>query len=88
METTVVEQEIYRWFRRRKIQAFYEYISSVSTLEGVRALIQIAGLGKLKPNILMMGYHLNWTNWSAASMDEYVKVIHDTFDANRALIIL
>ncbi|OWA51104.1 Solute carrier family 12 member 2 [Hypsibius exemplaris] len=88
MERAVLEQEVYRWFRRKKIQAFYEYISSSSTLEGTRALIQTSGLGKLKPNILMMGYHLNWTNWNAASMDEYVKVIHDTFDAHRGLIIL
>ena len=88
MERTVLEQEVYRWFRRRKIHSFYEYISAVNTLEGTRALIQTSGLGKLKPNILMMGYHLNWTNWNAASMDEYVRVIHDAFDAHRAVIIL
>ena len=86
-ERTVLVQEVYQWFRRRKIRAFYEYIASDSTLSGVKALLQTAGMGQMKPNILMMGYHLNWINWNAVSMREYVRVIHDAFDANKGVIL-
>ena len=86
-ERTILVEEVYQWFRRRKIRAFYDYIASDSTLSGVRALLQASGLGKMKPNILMMGFPLDWVNENVASMEEYVQVIHDAFDLNRAVII-
>ena len=87
-ERTTLEDETYKWFFRRKVRAFYEHFAADNTLEGIRALIQTSGLGKLKPNILMLGYHRNWTNWNENSMEEYINVIHDAFDARRGVILL
>ncbi|XP_055351604.1 solute carrier family 12 member 3-like isoform X2 [Paramacrobiotus metropolitanus] len=86
-DRSTLEQETYKWFFRRKIRAFYEIYAAADTEEGTRALIQTSGLGKLRPNIVMMGYHRNWTNWNEDSMEEYINVIHYAFDSRRGVIL-
>lgn len=43
-----------------KIKAFYSLVDELPLEAGAKALLQAAGVGKLKPNILMMGYKANW----------------------------
>ena len=81
-------QESYKWLRRRKIRAFYDYVAASRTSEGIRALIQTSGLGKLKPNIMMMGFHRTWANWSESAMDEYISAMNEALDANLAITLL
>jgi hypothetical protein len=87
-ERAIMAQESYNWLRRRKIRAFYDYVAARNTVEGIRALIQTSGLGKLKPNILMMGFHRTWSNWSEQAMDEYVSSLNEALDANLAVALL
>lgn len=51
-------------------------------------MIQNAGLGKLKPNILVMGYKDDWITSSYENIVEYSDVIHDAFDFNYGVAIL
>ena len=51
-------------------------------------MIQNAGLGKLRPNILVLGFKDDWQNANIENVIEYTDVIHDAFDFNYGVAIL
>ncbi|KAG5261150.1 hypothetical protein AALO_G00300610 [Alosa alosa] len=79
---------IVKWLNRRKVRSFYTVLNGDRLREGTKTLMQSTGLGKLKPNILVMGFKTNWRGCSPYSMEDYVNTIHDTFDANYGVCIL
>ncbi|XP_060804518.1 bumetanide-sensitive sodium-(potassium)-chloride cotransporter [Amyelois transitella] len=78
----------YQWFNRRKIKAFYTVVDDCSFKDGASALIQTSGLGKLKPNILMMGFKEDWLTCDRNDMVDYVEVMHKALDVHMALALV
>ncbi|CAG4955548.1 unnamed protein product [Parnassius apollo] len=78
----------YHWFMKRKIKAFYSIVDDVSFKDGASALIQASGLGKLKPNILMMGFKEDWQTCDRSEIVDYVEVMHKALDVHMALALL
>ncbi|XP_013170024.1 PREDICTED: bumetanide-sensitive sodium-(potassium)-chloride cotransporter isoform X3 [Papilio xuthus] len=78
----------YHWFLKRKVKAFYSVVDDVSFKDGASALIQASGVGKLKPNILMMGFKEDWQSCDRAEIVDYVEVMHKALDVHMALAIL
>lgn len=78
----------YHWFLKRKIKAFYTLVDDVSFKDGASALIQASGVGKLKPNILMMGFKEDWQTCNRSELAEYVDVMHKALDVHMALALL
>ena len=56
---------------------------SVNTLHGC----SIAGLGKLSPNLVLMGFKNNWRQ-DLAGLQEYVDVMYNAFDLKMSFAIL
>ena len=48
-------------------------------------MMKLAGLGKMRPNTIVMGFKRNWTY---QSIHDYLGVINDIFDLNYGLVIL
>ncbi|XP_058702029.1 solute carrier family 12 member 3 isoform X1 [Poecile atricapillus] len=69
-----------KWLMKRKIKAFYTDVVAEDLRSGVQMLIQAAGLGKMRPNILVLGYKRNWRTASPQSLEDYVGILHDAFD--------
>ncbi|XP_074768997.1 solute carrier family 12 member 3 isoform X3 [Athene noctua] len=69
-----------KWLVKRKIKAFYTDVVAEDLRIGVQMLIQAAGLGKMRPNILVLGYKRNWQMASPQSLEDYVGILHDAFD--------
>ncbi|XP_053934799.1 solute carrier family 12 member 3 isoform X3 [Cuculus canorus] len=69
-----------KWLLKRKIKAFYTDVVAEDLRSGVQMLIQAAGLGKMRPNILVLGYKRNWRTASPQSLEDYVGILHDAFD--------
>ncbi|KAL4717185.1 hypothetical protein ACJJTC_017072 [Scirpophaga incertulas] len=78
----------YHWFSKRKIKAFYNLVDDASFKDGASALIQGSGLGKLRPNILMMGFKEDWQTCERSELTDYVEVMHKALDVHMALAIL
>lgn len=64
-----------RWLAARKIKAFYNVIEGLDFETGVRALIQTSGIGKLAPNILLMGYKSDWKTCNQQDLVCYFNVL-------------
>ncbi|TNN38873.1 Solute carrier family 12 member 2 [Liparis tanakae] len=77
-----------QWMNRRKVRSFYTPFTADSLRVGARHLLQASGLGKLKPNTLVLGFKSNWRHSSPESIEDYINTIYDTFDSNYCLCIL
>ncbi|KRZ35000.1 Solute carrier family 12 member 1 [Trichinella pseudospiralis] len=82
--STVTDEEAKctAWLAKNKYRAFFHAVSSASLSDGVRQLLQISGLGKLKPNILLLGFKNNWKTSKLDDIAEYVTTIGLAFDAD------
>ena len=64
-----------KWLAARKIKAFYNMIDDVTFEEGVRALMQVSGIGKFSPNMVLMGYKANWQTCPKRELKTYFNVL-------------
>lgn len=61
--------------QQAKIKGFYCPVVASSFRDGVQSLIQLSGLGRFRPNILMLGFKNNWQTCDISELDEYLDVI-------------
>lgn len=71
-----LQQRATEWFKKNNVKAFYSFIDGEDFESGSRALIQATGIGKLKPNILLMGYKSDWQTCDRSDVVEYFNTIH------------
>lgn len=64
-----------RWLLAREIKAFYDVVEGFDFEMGVRALIQTSGVGKLAPNIVLMGYKSDWQTCNHQDLVSYYNVL-------------
>ena len=64
-------------------------IVAPSLRAGVQPMLHLAGLGKMRPNTVVMGFKRNWTDEkNVHDLVDYLGVINDTFELNYGLVIL
>nr|XP_050849728.1 bumetanide-sensitive sodium-(potassium)-chloride cotransporter isoform X1 [Vespula vulgaris]XP_050849729.1 bumetanide-sensitive sodium-(potassium)-chloride cotransporter isoform X1 [Vespula vulgaris]XP_050849730.1 bumetanide-sensitive sodium-(potassium)-chloride cotransporter isoform X1 [Vespula vulgaris]XP_050849731.1 bumetanide-sensitive sodium-(potassium)-chloride cotransporter isoform X1 [Vespula vulgaris]XP_050849732.1 bumetanide-sensitive sodium-(potassium)-chloride cotransporter isofo len=76
------------WFRANKIKAFYSVVDGANFQDGTTSLLQAAGLGKMKPNILLMGYKQDWACCSRENLNMYFNIMHKALDMHIAVALL
>ncbi|XP_022331098.2 solute carrier family 12 member 2-like isoform X2 [Crassostrea virginica] len=81
-------KEAYRWLNNRRVKAFYSVTTAPDFRCGVQNLMQNVGVGKLKPNILIMGFMSCWNDTSPTEVEKYFHVVHDAFDLEYGVGIL
>uniref|UniRef100_A0A8D0G679 Solute carrier family 12 member 3 n=1 Tax=Sphenodon punctatus TaxID=8508 RepID=A0A8D0G679_SPHPU len=77
-----------KWLNDRKVRSFYSLISAGELRSGARSLMQVSGLGRLKPNTVVLGYKQNWQTDSPHSLENYVGIIQDAFDCQIGVCVL
>uniref|UniRef100_A0A8C4GZJ4 Solute carrier family 12 member 3 n=1 Tax=Dicentrarchus labrax TaxID=13489 RepID=A0A8C4GZJ4_DICLA len=77
-----------RWLNKKRIKAFYTTVFSENLRHGTQFLLQAVGLGRLKPNTLVMGYKNNWSDGDMRDVEIYINTIHDAFDLQFGVAIL
>ncbi|KAI6225165.1 Amino acid permease-associated region domain containing protein [Aphelenchoides fujianensis] len=83
-----MNEQLRAWLKKRHIKAFHVSIANPSLRAGVQSLIQSSGLGRLRPNVLALGFKQDWTTSDRQSVLEYFGIIQDAFDRNLGVIIL
>uniref|UniRef100_A0A674AV70 Solute carrier family 12 member 1 n=1 Tax=Salmo trutta TaxID=8032 RepID=A0A674AV70_SALTR len=76
------------WLNKKKRKAFYAAVACDSFRQGTEILLQASGLGRLKPNILMMGFKKDWRTADTAGVQSYVGILHDAFDFEYGTVVL
>jgi solute carrier family 12 sodium/potassium/chloride transporter 2 len=81
-------RKAYQWLIRHKVKAFFNITENDSFEAGCQALMEITGLGKLRPNMILMGYKENWRTCNEEELQQYFNVIHNALDRYLAVGIL
>ena len=71
-------QKAYKYLRMQKIKGFCSLIDNMEMQQGVAAMLEVAGVGKMKPNILLMGFKNDWRICDKPSLDQYFATIQLT----------
>ncbi|KAK7083972.1 hypothetical protein SK128_027921, partial [Halocaridina rubra] len=76
------------WLNRHKIRAFYTLSDGPSMELAARAIMANVGLGKLQPNMVLMGYKTTWQSCPSEELNSYFRTIHYAFDMHYAVGVL
>ncbi|XP_045514149.1 bumetanide-sensitive sodium-(potassium)-chloride cotransporter-like isoform X1 [Pieris brassicae] len=87
-ERAMQQQVGEEWLHTRKERGFYVVVDGCSLEDGLRNLIQCSGLGRVSPNIMLIGYKNNWQKAPFNKVKTYVKLIQIAFDQQLAVAIL
>ncbi|XP_014908787.1 solute carrier family 12 member 3 [Poecilia latipinna] len=75
------------WLNQRKIKSFYRGVVAPDLRCGVNMLLQGAGLGRIKPNVLLMGFKKDWRSEPSIA-NNYINILHDAFDLQYGVCVL
>ncbi|KAM3625300.1 uncharacterized protein V6R79_009816 [Siganus canaliculatus] len=87
-EMSISKEKNRQWLMKRKRKAFYAAVTCEDFRKGTEILLQATGLGRMKPNTLMIGFKRNWKNEGAEAVSGYVGILHDAFDFEYGTVIL
>lgn len=71
----MINHRAQNWLKAHKIKAFFMQIDGVSFKEGATALLKACGIGKLRPNILLLGYKSDWQKCPPEELNQYFEVL-------------
>lgn len=72
-----------------KTKAFAQVACDISLRSGVRAMVQMSGLGDaIKPNTFILPFKDDWASMSPADLANYVGMIGDAFDCGYGVVLL
>ncbi|XP_069025185.1 solute carrier family 12 member 2 isoform X2 [Embiotoca jacksoni] len=77
-----------RWLLKNETKAFYTPVFAEDLRQGSQYLLQAAGLGRLKPNTLVLGFKNDWRDGDMMNVETYISMIHDAFDFQFGAVIL
>jgi solute carrier family 12 sodium/potassium/chloride transporter 2 len=75
----------YSWLHERRVKAFYVMVDNCTFDEGTQAILQATGIGKLAPNIVLMGFKSNWQTCPPNELLAYFTTIQYVFSYLRHL---
>ncbi|XP_041651193.1 solute carrier family 12 member 3 [Cheilinus undulatus] len=76
------------WLNQRKVKSFYRGVVASELRSGVNMLLQGAGLGRMKPNVLLMGFKSDWRTDTPQAAHSYIGILHDAFDLQFGVCVL
>ncbi|KAJ8718571.1 hypothetical protein PYW08_002808 [Mythimna loreyi] len=76
------------WLRQRKMRAFYVLVQGCTFEQGCQALLQTTGLGRIAPNVVLLGYKYDWDTCAHAELLTYYHMIRLAFKFELAMAIL
>ncbi|XP_063151336.1 solute carrier family 12 member 2 isoform X2 [Candoia aspera] len=77
-----------RWLIKNKMKAFYAPVHAEDLRDGAQYLMQAAGLGRMRPNILVLGFKKDWQSADMNDVDIYINLLHDAFDIQYGVVVI
>ncbi|XP_063215626.1 bumetanide-sensitive sodium-(potassium)-chloride cotransporter-like isoform X2 [Bacillus rossius redtenbacheri] len=77
----------YQWFSQHRVKAFFT-LTEGDFETASQAFMQLCGVGRLRPNMLLMGYKSDWQTCNIECLKQYFNVIHNALDRYLAVGIL
>ncbi|XP_042530183.1 solute carrier family 12 member 2 [Dipodomys spectabilis] len=87
-EMSIDQAKYQRWLIKSKMKAFYAPVHADDLREGAQYLMQAAGLGRMKPNTLVLGFKKDWLQADMRDVDMYINLFHDAFDIQYGVVVI
>ncbi|XP_055980376.1 solute carrier family 12 member 2 isoform X2 [Sorex fumeus] len=87
-EMSIDQARYQRWLIKNKMKGFYAPVHADDLREGAQYLMQAAGLGRMKPNTLVLGFKKNWMQADMRDVDMYINMFHDAFDMQYGVVVI
>ncbi|MEE6459730.1 hypothetical protein FKM82_000719 [Ascaphus truei] len=89
MKELATDQARYqRWLIKHKTKAFYSPVHAEDLRDGAQYLMQAAGLGRMRPNTLVLGFKNNWLQSDMKEVEIYINLLHDAFDYQYGVVVI
>ncbi|CAH2296045.1 solute carrier family 12 member 2 isoform X1 [Pelobates cultripes] len=89
MKELITDQAKYqRWLIKNKTKAFYSPVHAEDLRDGAQYLMQAAGIGRMRPNTLVVGFKNNWMQCDMKEVDTYINIFHDAFDFQYGVVVI
>ncbi|CAJ0952102.1 unnamed protein product [Ranitomeya imitator] len=89
MKELLTDQARYqRWLIKNKTKAFYSPVHAEDLRDGAQYLMQAAGLGRMRPNTLVVGFKNNWIQSDMKDVETYINLLHDAFDFQYGVVVI
>ena len=75
-------------WNRKATGAFAEVVTAPTVLEGFQYLIEVAGVGRLRPNITILGYKKDWMHSEKFELRRYELMIRTAMAAELGVVVL
>ena len=82
-----VRSQSQAWLLSKKIKSFHGVTRNSHFSEGVRSALELQGLSKLSPNMILLGFKENW-RLELAATEEYYHALHLAMEMKLAVGIL
>ena len=83
----VIKHQSQQWLMENKIKAFHGITRNNSFSEGVRSALELHGLSKLSPNMILVGFKENWSQ-NPQDTQDYYQALHLAMDMRLSVGIL
>uniref|UniRef100_A0A8D9ENE6 Bumetanide-sensitive sodium-(Potassium)-chloride cotransporter n=1 Tax=Cacopsylla melanoneura TaxID=428564 RepID=A0A8D9ENE6_9HEMI len=77
-----------KWLQKNKDKAFYVVVDDGNFSDSVSVIMKSTGLGKLRPNVMMLGYKNDWMTCPVSDLDDYYNVVYKAFEYRLSVLIL
>uniref|UniRef100_A0A8C8RHI7 Solute carrier family 12 member 2 n=1 Tax=Pelusios castaneus TaxID=367368 RepID=A0A8C8RHI7_9SAUR len=77
-----------RWLIRNKMKAFYAPVHAEDLRDGGQYLMQAVGLGRMRPNTLVVGFKKDWKQADMRDVETYINLFHDAFDIQYGVVVI
>ena len=84
---SALKENVQAWLKDHAVRGFYIANHSSSFEEGAKNCLTMAGLGKLSPNLLLVGFKNDWSK-NLAGNNEYVNTLFCAFEQRLSVTIL
>ncbi|XP_068102802.1 solute carrier family 12 member 2 [Hyperolius riggenbachi] len=89
MKEMLTDQAKYqRWLIKNKTKAFYSPVHAEDLRDGAQYLMQASGLGRMRPNTLVVGFKKNWLQCDMKDVETYINLMHDAFDYQYGVVVI
>jgi len=82
-----LKNNVQLWLKDHKVGGFYSVVQHHDFETGTKALMSIAGVGKMSPNMVMLGFKKDWRT-DMDGLEKYMNTLYNAFDMNLSVGIL
>ena len=82
-----LKEGVQQWLKDNNIPGFYSVTNNLSLKEGSWNCMNLSGLGKVSPNMVLMGFKNNWKD-DLDGLVEYLEILISAFDLHLSSAII